>query len=425
MTENNGKTKNEKYANVIIRSRNESKKVKISSAFKPDISLTVMRKWQSLLDTIAKIVNVPSALIMRLNENSIEVFLKSRTEGNPYEKGEEAKLIYGLYCETVIGTQEKLMVPDATKSEVWSKNNPDVDINMISYLGFPINWPDGEVFGTVCLLDNKENHYNENYTELLQQVKFFIETDLEQLHTRQKLEEKNQQLEQLNYNKSRFLSLISHDVRGGIGTLDEFLKIVIENFHNYSSERIEMLLKTLSEKAAHSYQMLDNLLTWSKNDLVDLQPVKNQFDIIQQLDNLLHYFHHSISMKKIQIEKNYSNEEVMIDADENMIKVSLRNILSNAVKYTEKGGRIMLTVHQNKNRQTIEIEDTGIGMEKKLLENLFSYNNQHSKKGTDGEDSAGIGLMLTKDFLDKNNARAEIESTPGKGTRFSIDFESN
>ena len=425
MTENSGKTKNEKYANVIIRSRNESKKVKIGSASKPDISLIVMRKWQSLLDTVAKIVNVPSALIMRLNEDSIEVFLKSRTEGNPYEKGEEAKLIYGLYCETVIGTQEKLMVPDATKSEVWSKNNPDVDINMISYLGFPINWPDGEVFGTVCLLDNKENHYNENYTELLQQVKFFIENDLEQLHTRQKLEEKNQQLEQLNYNKSRFLSLISHDVRGGIGTLDEFLKIVIENFHNYSSERIEMLLKTLSEKAAHSYQMLDNLLTWSKNDLVDLQPVKKQFDIINLLDNLLHYFHHSISMKKIQIEKNYSNEEVMIDADENMIKVSLRNILSNAVKYTEKGGRIMLTVHQNKNRQTIEIEDTGIGMEKKLLENLFSYNNQHSKKGTDGEDSAGIGLMLTKDFLDKNNARAEIESTPGKGTRFSIDFESN
>src|SRR6056297_1282758 len=174
MTENNGKTKNEKYANVIIRSRNESKKVKIGSASKPDISLTVMRKWQSLLDTVAKIVNVPSALIMRLNENSIEVFLKSRTEGNPYEKGEEAKLIYGLYCETVIGTQEKLMVPDATKSEVWSKNNPDVDINMISYLGFPINWPDGEVFGTVCLLDNKENNYNDNFKKLLHLTKKHI-----------------------------------------------------------------------------------------------------------------------------------------------------------------------------------------------------------------------------------------------------------
>ncbi len=423
MTENN-QAKKEKYSHVIVRSKNESKKVKISSAFKPDISTPVMRKWQSLLDTIAKIVNVPSALIMRLNGDSIEVFLKSRTEGNPYEKGEEAKLIYGLYCETVIGTQEKLLVPDATKSEVWSKNNPDVDINMISYLGFPINWPDGEVFGTVCLLDNKENHYNENYTELLQQLKFLIETDLEQLLTRQKLEEKNQQLEQLNYNKSRFLSLISHDVRGGIGTLDEFLKIVIENLHNYNSERIEMLLKTLSEKAASSFQVLDNLLTWSKNDMLDLQPVKKQFDVINLLENLLLYFHHSISMKKIQVEKNYSSEKIMVNADESMIKVSLRNILSNALKYTQKGGRILLTVHQNKNRQTVEIEDTGIGMEKKLLETLFSYNNEHSKKGTDGEDSAGIGLILTKDFLDKNNAQVEIESTPGKGTRFSIAFES-
>ncbi|MGM0408717.1 MAG: hypothetical protein ACQERU_12090 [Bacteroidota bacterium] len=139
-------------------------------------------------------------------------------------------------------------------------------------------------------------------------VKFFIETDLEQLVTQQKLEEKNQELAQLNHNKSRFLSLISHDVRGGIGTLDEFLKIIIENLDSYDSEKTKMILRTLSEKAAHSFQLLDNLLTWSKNDLVELQPAKKQFDIISHLENLLHYFHHSISMKKIQVVRNYSSE---------------------------------------------------------------------------------------------------------------------
>ena len=76
---------------------------------------------------------------MKLNEETIEVFVKSNTEGNPYKTGEEAKLIYGLYCETVIGTQKQLLVPDATKSKVWNENNPDVDINMISYLGLPVN----------------------------------------------------------------------------------------------------------------------------------------------------------------------------------------------------------------------------------------------------------------------------------------------
>jgi len=421
MTENE-QAKTAKYSQITVRNKNESKKVNITSELKPEIKTSVLKKWQSLIDTVAKIVDVPSALIMRLNENSIEVFLKSGTNGNPYKKGEETKLAYGLYCETVIGTQKKLLIPDATKDGVWSANNPDVDINMVSYLGFPINWPDGEVFGTVCLLDNKENHYNENYTELVQQVKFLIETDLEQLITRQQLEEKNQKLAQLNQNKSQFLSLISHDVRGGIGTINELLKIIIENLDKYSSEKLKMLLKTLSEKSGYSFQMLDNLLTWSKNDMVELKPFKTKYNIIDQIENLLHYFHYSISMKEIQLVKNYSSEKVMVDADENMIKVSLRNILSNAVKYTQKGGQISLTVHQHKNGQTVEIEDTGIGMDKNLVKKLFTYNKEHRKTGTAGEDSAGIGLMLTKNFLDKNNAKVEIASTPGKGTRFTIRF---
>ena len=113
----------------------------------------------------------------------------------------------------------------------------------------------------------------------------------------------------------------------------------------------------------------------------------------------------------------------MIDADEKMVNVSLRNILSNAIKYTQKGGRITITVHEIKNRQIIEIEDTGIGMDKKLVEQLFTYNSDHNKTGTNGEDSAGIGLMLTKDFLDKNDAMVKITSAPGEGTRFTIKFE--
>lgn len=162
-------------ANIIIREPRETKEVVITSDSKPRITEEVSGKWQSLIDTAARIVNVPSGLIMQLNKDAIRVFLKSDTEGNPYEEDEEAKLIYGLYCETVIGTQKRLMVPDARRSEVWKTNNPDVDINMVSYLGYPINWPDGEVFGTVCLLDNKENHYSDAYTKFLEHLKEHIE----------------------------------------------------------------------------------------------------------------------------------------------------------------------------------------------------------------------------------------------------------
>ena len=193
-----------RYSKITIRENHEQKLVKIGSELKPEIIESIIGKWQSLINTVAKIVNVPSGLIMRLNEDTIEVFIKSQTEGNPYEVGEEAKLIYGLYCETVIGTQKQLLVSDATKNPTWSKNNPDVDINMISYLGFPINWPDGEVFGTICLLDNKENHYSQYFKDLLQNAKTFIETDLRLIISNQELENKNIQLKQTNQIKSKF-----------------------------------------------------------------------------------------------------------------------------------------------------------------------------------------------------------------------------
>jgi len=188
----------ERYSRVKIRETQEFRTVKITSQLKPEIIDPIISKWQSLLDTTAKILQVPSALIMCLKEDSIQVFLKSQTDGNIYEVGEEAKLIYSLYCETVIGTQKRLIVPDATKDPVWKDNNPDADLNMISYIGFPLNWPDGEVFGTVCALDTKENQYSDDFSSLLQQIKIQIETDLDLILINSELKGKKSELEQQN-----------------------------------------------------------------------------------------------------------------------------------------------------------------------------------------------------------------------------------
>lgn len=410
----------ERYSRVSIRETKESKSVKIGSDLKPEIISSLINKWQSLLDTTAKIVNVPSCLIMRLNEETIEVFLRSRTEGNPYEAGEKAGLIYGLYCETVIGTQQPLLVTDATKSQIWNKNNPDIDLNMISYLGFPINWPDGEVFGTVCLLDKKENQYNEDFINLLRKIKLHVETDLELLLANSDLKEKNMQLERLNNTKSKFLSLISHDIRGKIGILDQLLKLAIDEFENYDKASLKTLFQSLSQEADSSFQTLESLLQWAKNDLIQLEPDKTQVDIIEVIEKLLHHFQEAVRMKDLSVKKEYQSNKCLILADENMMTTSLRNILSNAIKYTQNGGLITVRVSLADQHCNIEIEDTGVGMDESTLSRLFSYYKLHGKQGTKGESSAGIGLMLTKEFLDKNNATVEIESEVGKGTRFRI-----
>ena len=127
----------------------------------------IVRKWQEIVDLTAEIMHVPSALIMRVEPPNIKVFVSSETQGNPYELDEAASLNTGLYCETVMKTRQPLLVPDALRYEAW-KSNPDIKLGMISYLGMPISWPDGEIFGTICVLDNNPNEYSELYRKLVE-----------------------------------------------------------------------------------------------------------------------------------------------------------------------------------------------------------------------------------------------------------------
>ena len=136
----------------------------------------ILESWQKIVDTMAEIINVPSALIMKVDSPYIEVFSSSISKNNPYEAGDRENLT-GLYCEEVIKKKEKLFVPNALKDKKWDKN-PDIKLGMISYLGYPILWPDGEVFGTICVLDSKENRYEKRYEDLMLSFKELAESHL-------------------------------------------------------------------------------------------------------------------------------------------------------------------------------------------------------------------------------------------------------
>ena len=131
------------------------------------------QKWQATINTLARLLKVPAGLIMRVLSSEIEVLVASHSEGNPYEPHEKADLNTGLYCETVMANRSPLHVPNALEDPEW-KDNPDVKLNMISYLGMPLVWPDGSVFGTICVLDDKTRHYSPLYWELLDQFRQII-----------------------------------------------------------------------------------------------------------------------------------------------------------------------------------------------------------------------------------------------------------
>ena len=141
-----------------------------------NIPQSFISKWQEIVDLLAKVVGIPAALIMKAENDYMEVFIASKSENNPYHVGEKEHW-NGLYCETVIKSQHKLKVPNALKDEKWVKN-PDIKLGMISYFGFPLNFPNGEPFGTICVLDHNENSYTEEHEQLLKQFKRVVELDL-------------------------------------------------------------------------------------------------------------------------------------------------------------------------------------------------------------------------------------------------------
>lgn len=171
---------------VKLRELNEYVEISITSKNKPDISKDIVAKWQRIIDLIAAVFDVPAGLIMKVTKKDMEVFLKSSNKDNPYPQHGKDHLGHGLYCETVLGTNQPLLIDNALKYHDW-ENNPDVKIDMISYYGLPIKWPDGTFFGTICVLDRQEKQYNDKHKSLLKQMKESMETDLKMLELQNKL----------------------------------------------------------------------------------------------------------------------------------------------------------------------------------------------------------------------------------------------
>ena len=181
-----------------------------------DIPEETINSWQKMLNFVAEITGVTASLIMEVDPPYMEVVRSSQSEDNPYNIGDKEKLP-GLYCEEVIKSDQKLMVPNALKDDKW-KNNPDIELGMISYLGFPIKWPDGDFFGTICILDTEENKFSDKTETLLKEFKEFIESHLKNIYQKQEFKK----------SENKFRTILN-SIGDGVITTDENLRIEIMN----------------------------------------------------------------------------------------------------------------------------------------------------------------------------------------------------
>ncbi len=229
-----------KLARVRVAEQADPVLVPLTSSDKPSVPVSLSQKWEGIVDLIAEIINVPSGLIMRLEEDHLEVFVKSGRKDNPYESGETALLQTGLYCETVVGRRDALLVPDAREDAAW-KDNPDVKLNMVSYLGFPLAWPDGEVFGTICVLDNKRNEYGKLFVSLVERFRDVIEQDLRFLLD-------YDHLRKISHHKDMILQELHHRIKNNFNLLVSYIHLKSGTAKDISSlaRDIEMRIRTIS-----------------------------------------------------------------------------------------------------------------------------------------------------------------------------------
>jgi signal transduction histidine kinase len=230
------------------------------------------------------------------------------------------------------------------------------------------------------------------------------------------------ELAKLNQLKDRIFSIIAHDLRGPLVNLSEVLKMIDND--QISNDEFKQLAPTLNKDIIYTTDLLENILHWSRSQLKGYGIKKELFNLRNLIINEINYHLPAATLKKIQIIHDVFPGE-MVYADVLMIQIVMRNIINNAIKFCTENSEIHITAaYQNDQKILICVQDTGIGIPQNVLEKLFKEE-QITTRGTLNERGTGLGLMVCKDFVNRNNGVLTVESSPGKGAKFCITLPSS
>lgn len=233
------------------------------------------------------------------------------------------------------------------------------------------------------------------------------------------LEQQRRELLELNATKDRFFSIIAHDLRSPITTLVSLSDVLLTEMESLSPEQTTDVLTSLYDLSKNYLKLLDNLLQWSRMQTGGLIANPEKFDLKELIHEVVSIYQTTAIEKQITL-INGVNEHAMIHADVNMIRTVLRNLLSNALKYTNKQGTVKISMEKVAGSAEVSVVDTGVGMTKDMINRLFLLDQTFSTKGTANERGTGLGLLLCKEFLEKNSGILSVKSEPGSGSTFSF-----
>jgi signal transduction histidine kinase len=241
--------------------------------------------------------------------------------------------------------------------------------------------------------------------------------DIQRRASEEALKERELQLMELNATKDKFFNIVAHDLKNPFTSLLGSSELLYHNIGNLETENIRELALILNDSAKSGYAILQNLLDWSRSQtgLLKINPER------VNLRNLIHENISTLQLaatnKEILI-LNEVKEDFFVFSDKNMINTILRNLLSNAVKYTYNSGQVRVSTTITTDEAIVSVKDTGIGIPANIIEKLFKIESRNSIPGTENEQGTGLGLKLSKEFVEKLGGRIWVESIENKGSEF-------
>ncbi len=228
---------------------------------------------------------------------------------------------------------------------------------------------------------------------------------------------KTAELSESNTTKDKFFSIIAHDLRNPFNTIIGFSEILLEKIRSADVESLEETAVIINTSAVQTSSLLENLLEWanSQRGKISYNPVP--FKLIELYNEELRRLEDMAKEKNIEIKRTLP-EDLTITADKNMIKTILRNLISNAIKFTHKNGKVEINARIDNEYAEVSVSDNGIGMSKETMSKLFRVDSDLSIRGTENEKGTGLGLALCKEFIEKHSGKIWVESEPGKGSIF-------
>jgi len=242
-----------------------------------------------------------------------------------------------------------------------------------------------------------------------------------QKKTEDELAGKNEKLQELNSQKDKLFSVISHDLRNDVGGTQGFYDLILENYQDLSKDEIFEYLQLLGKSTKNTLELLEDLLAWSKNQFQEVSMDITKLHLANLTDSIFDVVRSKAEDKGIDL-KNQVQDTIFVHADANMMKTILRNLVTNAINFSRSGDEVVVQAENKVDQVNISVIDEGVGIKADAVEKILNKKNTYTTRGTNGEKGSGLGLDLCIDFVGMHGGTIKVDSEPGEGSIFTISF---